>query len=48
MKLLKSEVRCRTSGGGNVKAAAVMGDTGLDGFSDRGSIPLSSIRWKAC
>lgn len=42
MKLLNSEVRCRTSDRGNVKTAAVMGDTGMDRFSDRGSIPLSS------
>ena len=44
MKLLKPVIGHRMSGGGNVNTAAVMGDTGLDGFSDRGSIPLSSTK----
>ena len=43
MKLLKEEAGCRASSRGNVSTAAVMGETQVEGLSDRGSIPLSSI-----
>lgn len=44
MKLLKSEACHWASDGGNVKIMTVMGDASMEGLSDRGSIPLRSIR----
>ena len=46
MKLLKSAACHLASDGGNVKEMTVMGDAAMERFSDRGSIPLSSIKWK--
>ena len=43
MKLLKSVACLAAADGGNVKRQTVMGDASMDGFSDRGSIPLRSI-----
>ena len=43
MKLLKSAACHLASDGGNVKEMTVMGDAAMERFSDRGSIPLSSI-----
>jgi len=48
MKLLKRKACPWAFRGGNSvedthKAMTVMGDASMDGFSDRGSIPLSSI-----
>ena len=42
MKLLKSVACLAAADGGNVKRQTVMGDASMDGFSDRGSIPLRS------
>ena len=43
MNLLKL-TDCQLSvSGGNVKELTVIGDTQVNGFSDRGSTPLSSI-----
>ena len=44
MKLLKSAACHLASDGGNVKEMTVMGDAAMERFSDRGSIPLSSIK----
>ena len=44
MKLLKAEACHLASAGGNVKEMTVMGDALMDRLSDRGSIPLRSIR----
>ena len=44
MKLLKSAACHLASDGGNVKEMTVMGDATMERFSDRGSIPLSSIK----
>ena len=46
MKLLKLYACRLACSGGNVKVTAVMGDTAMDGLSDRGSIPLRSIMEK--
>ena len=47
MKLPKAEAGRQASAGGNHKQTAVMEDTWMDGFSDRGSIPLRSTNEKA-
>ena len=43
MKLLKLAACHLAADGGNVKEMTVMGDAAMERFSDRGSIPLSSI-----
>ena len=43
MKLLKAGACHSAPDRGNVKGMTVMGDVAVDWFSDRGSIPLSSI-----
>lgn len=43
MKLLKLTACHLAFDGGNVKEMTVMGDAAMEKFSDRGSIPLSSI-----
>ena len=42
MKLLKSAACHLASDGGNVKEMTVMGDAGMEGLSDAGSIPARS------
>ena len=43
MKLLRDKACHSALARGNVKRLTVMGEVLMDGFSDRGSIPLTSI-----